>query len=175
MNFAGEHEPERKIGYGVIGPEERAQMRQLAKSALSLGWALSLLGAKQACGVVAGGKSSQEDLLGPVTQAAVGQLDESMKRIHHSAENVQSRIVEMAFSLMDPARWLNPRSWRAWSSAANYGAGANAATGSAAEAEPEPCCHSDSSDHSSSAASTFDDSASSGWGPMPGDQSMPGR
>jgi hypothetical protein len=150
-------------------------MRQLAKSALSLGWALSLLGAKQARCVMAGGKSSQEDLLGPVTQAAVGQMDESMKRIHRSAENVQSRIVEMAFSLLDPARWLNPQSWSVWNSAANYGAAASGSDpGSATGADSQTCCDPDSSVRRSSAASTFDDSAS-GWGPMPGNQSMPGR
>ena len=151
-------------------------MRQLAKSAFSLGWALSLLGAKQAYGVVAEGKRDQENLLGPVTQAAVGQLDESMKRIHRSAENMGSRVVEMAFSLMNPVRWMNLQSWNVWNSAANGGVGGSGSVpDSAAEADSQEPCHSDPSSGSSNDNSTFADDPSSGWGPMPGDQSMAGR
>lgn len=93
-------------------------MRQLTKSALSLGSALSLLGAKQAYGVIAGG-SVGEDLFAPVTQIAVGQLDESMRNLHRSAENMESRVVDMAMMFMNPSRWLNPESWNIWATSAN--------------------------------------------------------
>src|ERR1700733_11642322 len=92
-------------------------MRQLAKSALSLGWALSLLGAKQAYGIVARGDQGKRDDLGRVTQVAVDQLDDSMKRIHRSANTMESRMVDMAFSFMNPARWVNPQSWNIWGTA----------------------------------------------------------
>jgi hypothetical protein len=150
-------------------------MRQLAKSAFSLGWALSLLGAKQAYGVVAEGKRGQENLLGPVTQAAVGQLDESMKRIHRSAENMGSRVVEMAFSLLNPVRWMNLQSWNVWNSGANGGVGASGSVPDSAAEESQESCHSEPSGGNSNDTSTFDDNPSSGWGPMPGDQSMAGR
>jgi hypothetical protein len=90
-------------------------MRQLAKSTLSLGWALSLLGAKQAYGLMTGDKQSSGDAIGRVAQAAVGQLDESMKRIHRSTNTVESRMVDMAFSFMNPGRWLNTKTWNIWS------------------------------------------------------------
>ena len=94
-------------------------MRQLAKSTLSLGWALSLLGAKQAYGIMAKGNENKGDDLERVTQVAVDQLDESMKRIHRSASTMESRIVDMAFSFMNPARWANPQSWNLWNTATN--------------------------------------------------------
>jgi hypothetical protein len=94
-------------------------MRQLAKSTLSLGWALSLLGAKQAYSLMTGGKQNSGDALGRVAQAAFGQLDESMKRIHRSTSTVESRMVDMAFSFMNPGRWLNPKTWNAWNPVAS--------------------------------------------------------
>lgn len=110
-------------------------MRQLAKSALSLGWALSLLGAKQAYGVVTTGQFDQGDVLGPVTQAAVGQLDESMRRFHRSADNMESRVVDLAFSFMNPARWLNPESWKAANPMASWSQDAGASEESDAQTE----------------------------------------
>ena len=100
-------------------------MKELAKSALSLGCALSLLGAKQALSSAAGRQTATVDVLGPVTRTAVSQLDESMQRIHRAADNMESRAVDMAFSLIDPSHWPNPRNWNFWAStaraqAANY-------------------------------------------------------
>jgi hypothetical protein len=92
-------------------------MRQLTKSALSLGSALSLLGAKQAYCVIAG--ESGEDLFAPVTQMAAGQLDESMRNLHRSAESMESRVVDMAIMFMNPARWLNSESWNVWNASAS--------------------------------------------------------
>jgi hypothetical protein len=96
-------------------------MRQLAKSALSLGWALSLLGAKQAYGFVANDPVSDGDVLASITQAAVGQLDESMKRVHRCATNMESYVVDMAFSFPNPLRWVNPQHWKGCRSTANCG------------------------------------------------------
>jgi hypothetical protein len=101
-------------------------MRQLAKSALSLGWALSLLGVKQAYSFVANKPVSDEtvsdgDVLASITQAAVGQLDESMKRVHRCATNMESYVVDMAFSFPNPIRWVNPQHWKGCRSTANCG------------------------------------------------------
>jgi hypothetical protein len=96
-------------------------MRQLAKSALSLGWALSLLGVKQAYDFVANDPASDGDVLASVTQAAVDQLDESMKRVHRCATNMEGYFVDVAFSFPNPIRWVNPRSWKGCRSKANCG------------------------------------------------------
>lgn len=83
-------------------------VRELTKSALSFSWALSLLGVKQAINL---GRPGQQggDLLSPVTQAAVGQLDESLKNIYRSGENLQSRMVDMAFVSVNPSSWTSGR------------------------------------------------------------------
>ena len=115
-------------------------MRQLAKSALSLGWALSLLGAKQVYGIMAKGNQSNGDDLGRVTQVAVDQLDESMKRIHRSANTMESRMVDMAFSFMNPARWASPQNWNLWNTATNCDRSEDqtvAADSQASSAEPD--------------------------------------
>jgi hypothetical protein len=87
-------------------------MRQFAKSAISLGWALSLLGIKQAYGFVANNSEDQRDVLASVTQTAVGQLDDSMKRVHRYATNMESCVVDMAFAFPNPIRWANPQHWK---------------------------------------------------------------
>jgi hypothetical protein len=96
-------------------------MRQLAKSALSLGWAFSLLGVKQAYSFVANDPVSDGDAFASITQAAVGQLDESMKRVHRCATNMQSYLVDMACSFPNPIRWVNPQGWKGCRSTANCG------------------------------------------------------
>lgn len=84
-------------------------IRELTKSALSFSWALSLLGVKQA--VSLGQQNGNGDLFSPVTQIAVGQLDESMKGIYRSGDNMGSRMVDAAFSWMNPMNWFNPGTW----------------------------------------------------------------
>jgi hypothetical protein len=96
-------------------------MRQLVKSAMSLGWALSLLGVKQAYSYVANDPVSDGDVLASITQAAVGQLDASMKRVHRCATNMESYAVDMAFSVPNPVRWVNPQRWEGCRSTANCG------------------------------------------------------
>jgi hypothetical protein len=95
-------------------------VRELTKSALSFSWALSLLGVKQ---VVSIGRPGQQngngDLFAPVTQMAVGQLDESMKGIYRSGDNLGSRAVDLAFCWLNPLNWLNPSSWTNVSNWAN--------------------------------------------------------
>jgi hypothetical protein len=116
-------------------------MRQLVKSALSLGWALSLLGAKQAYSLVAGDPVSHEDVLSPVTQAAVDQLDESMKRVHRSAATIESRAVDIAFSFMNRLRWQNPQRWKGWTSGAKCGQAATVPNpGQAVGTESQASC-----------------------------------
>jgi hypothetical protein len=94
-------------------------MRQLAKSAMSLGWALSLLGVKQAYSYVANERVNDGDVLASVTQAAVGELDESMRRVHRCATNMESYVVDMAFSLPNPIRWVKSQRRKGCASTAN--------------------------------------------------------
>lgn len=85
-------------------------IRDFTKSAMSLSWALSLLGLKQAVNLVRPGQQQPGggDLLAPMTQVAVDQLDDSMKGIYRSGDSLQSRAVDMAFAWMNPTSWLNP-------------------------------------------------------------------
>jgi hypothetical protein len=87
-----------------------SMVRELAKSALSFSWALSLLGIKQTVNLGQLGQNGG-DLFGPVTQVAVGQLDESMKGIYRSGDHLQSRMIDMAFGSVNPANWANPANW----------------------------------------------------------------
>jgi hypothetical protein len=146
-------------------------MRQFAKSALSLGWALSLLGAKQAYGLIKGGKQSHGDDFGRVAQAAASQLDESMRRIHRSANTMESRVVDMAFSFMDPTRWMNPKQWGVWNPVSPCGRGAdadeppaNADSQASTSAPGEPIGHPDQDNPGGYDSSSFP-------GPFPGDLS----
>jgi hypothetical protein len=87
-------------------------MRELTKSILSLSWALSLLGLKQAVNLVQPAQPGQPagiNVFAPVAQAAAEQIDESMADVYRSGENMQSRAVDMAFKLIDaPMRSQNP-------------------------------------------------------------------
>jgi hypothetical protein len=95
-------------------------IRELTKSALSFSWALSLLGVKQAVNL---GRPGQQngggDLFAPVTQMAVGQLEESMKGIYRSGDNLGSRAVDLAFCWLNPLNWFNASSWTNLSNWAN--------------------------------------------------------
>ena len=51
-------------------------IRDFTKSAMSFSWALSLLGMKQAVNLVRPGQQRDGNLLAPMTQVAVDQLDE---------------------------------------------------------------------------------------------------
>ena len=73
-------------------------MRELAKSVFSFSWAISLLGIDQAVNLVRPGQQSKGDVFTPIVQVAVNELDESMKAIYRFGDNVQTRMVDMAFS-----------------------------------------------------------------------------
>src|SRR5712675_537577 len=86
-------------------------MRELSKSMLSFSWALSLLGIKQAVSLVTpGGHRGSRNILDPVTETTVGQLDESMKGIFRSGDNMQGKMVDMMFGMFDPGN-LNVMRW----------------------------------------------------------------
>lgn len=147
--------------------------RELTKSVLSFSWALSLLGIKQ---VVNLGRSGQNggDPFGPVTQVAVTQLDESMKGIFRSGDNLQSRMVDVAFASLNPANWLNPSSWANIGNLANPANAANPASWirsavNFAQGNSGGCCgatppNPDSS--SDEAVPGGNDRPTVGWGPM---------
>jgi len=148
---------------------EQMPMRQLAKSTLSLGWALSLLSAKQAYGLMTGGKQNNEDALGRVAQAAVGQMDESMKRIHRSTSTVESRMVDMAFSFMNPTRWLDPKTWSVWNPMANCGRAAET-VGRSGGVDAQASSSGSEVFEDATGSPASDDGANS-RGPQPGDPS----
>jgi len=129
-------------------------MRELTKSMLSVSWALSLLGIKQAANLVAPGTRGQAQPLGTVfdsiTETAVAQLDESMKGIFRSGDNMQSRFVDMMFG------WLNPGSWNMMRNNCSQRTSPGRPSGLAQETPP-------------SAEPSRNPGNGGGWGPMPED------
>ena len=94
-------------------------VRELTKSAFSFSWALSLLTLKQAVNLLTPGKQNGGDLFAPITQVAVGQLDESMKGFYRSGDSFQTRIVDTTFSLINPGTWFNADNWTSLGGLAN--------------------------------------------------------
>ena len=86
-------------------------IRDLAKSAVSFSWALSLLGVKQAVNMVRPGQPGGGDLFAPMARVAVDQLDDSMKGIYQSGDTLQKKAIDLAFAWGNPAHWLNPNQW----------------------------------------------------------------
>jgi len=86
-------------------------IRDFTKSAMSFSWALSLLGVKQAVNMLRPGQQRGGDVFAPMTQVAEDQLDDSMKGIYRSGNNLQARAVDMAFAWMNPGTWFNPNAW----------------------------------------------------------------
>src|SRR5215467_8220711 len=98
-------------------------IRALTKSATSFSWALSLLTLKQAANLLTPGQQGRGDLFAPMTQVAVSELDESMKGFFRSGDSMQSRMVDMTFSMMNPFNWFNPGAWQnmgSWVNPANW-------------------------------------------------------
>jgi len=85
-------------------------IRDFTKSALGFSWALSLLGLKQA-GNLLRPNPQQGDLFAPMTQVAVNQLDDSMRGIYRSGDNLQARTVDLMFAALNPTNWFNPNAW----------------------------------------------------------------
>lgn len=135
--------------------------RELTKSAISCSWALTLLGLKQAVSLARPGQQNGGNLFAPVTQVAVGQLDESMKGIYRSADNMGSRAVDMAFSWMNPLNWLDPTRWTNVGNWINPGNWAQ----SFGNCGGKPS--SGSSSQGPASAGTTGGAGPTGWGPMP--------
>ncbi|PYP90382.1 MAG: hypothetical protein DMG65_11745 [Candidatus Angelobacter sp. Gp1-AA117] len=86
-------------------------IRDLTKSTISFSWALSLLGIKQAANLFRPGQQRNGDSLGHVTQATVDQLDDSMRGIFRTGDNLQAQAVDLAFASLNPINWINPGNW----------------------------------------------------------------
>jgi hypothetical protein len=78
-------------------------MREVAKSAFSFSWALSLLGIEQAVNIFRPGQQGKGDVFGPITQVAVNQLDDSLKGMYRFGDNLQKQMFDMTLSLMNPS------------------------------------------------------------------------
>lgn len=87
-------------------------IRDLTKSTISFYWALSLLGMRQVLDLFRPGQQQRSsDALGQVTQATVAQLDDSMRGIFRSGDNLQARTVDLAFASLNPINLINPGNW----------------------------------------------------------------
>jgi len=132
-------------------------MREFAKSALSFSWALSLLGINSAANMLRPEGQKSSNGFEPVTEVAVGQLNESMRGIYQYGDRIQARLVDTAFSWMNPANWTNMASW-SFMKAGCPGQGPGRQSTSP---NPQP---------GPSQASTDPETApgnATGWGPMP--------
>ncbi|HEV2987777.1 MAG TPA: hypothetical protein VG759_05005 [Candidatus Angelobacter sp.] len=81
-------------------------MRELAKSALSLSWAMSLLGVKQAMNLLSPQDRSRQsggNAFEPVIQAAVSQMDPSLQGMFRTGDNMQRGFVNLMFGFLDPS------------------------------------------------------------------------
>ncbi|HEV3036566.1 MAG TPA: hypothetical protein VHA33_02145 [Candidatus Angelobacter sp.] len=89
-------------------------MRELTKSVISFSLAASLLGMKQAVGMLMPqGRSSGQptsNALDAVTQTAVSQLGPSLQRIFRTGDNLQRGMVNAMLGIFDPGSW-NPAAW----------------------------------------------------------------
>ena len=89
-------------------------MRELTKSAVSLSWAMSLLGMKQAMGLFSpqtpDASRSRGDSIDSVTQTVVNQLDPSLQGMFRTGDNMQRGMVNLMFGFFDPGNW-NPGRW----------------------------------------------------------------
>jgi len=127
-------------------------MKDLVKSMVSFSWALSLLGVKQAVSLVTPGSrsSGMGNVLDPVTDTAVAQLDESMQGIFRSGDNIQSKMVDMMMGMANPASW-NVARW----------------VGDCGKRWPSPGAADSGPSYPTVNAATA--GSVGGWGPMPGD------
>jgi len=86
-------------------------VRDFTKSAISLSWALSLLGLRQTFNLFRPGQQRGNDMIAPITQSAVNQFDDSLRGIYRSGDSLQSGAVDMAFLWLNPVNWFNPNAW----------------------------------------------------------------
>jgi len=76
-------------------------MRQLPQSILSFLWATWLLGLKQTIDIVTPGTKCKDNVLEPLTNTMVDEMDSSMKDIYRTGDNFQARIIDLMFSWVD--------------------------------------------------------------------------
>jgi hypothetical protein len=148
-------------------------MRDLTKSMMSYGWAMSVFGVQQMVNLMfpstdAWGKATKS--FNDVTQATADTLDSTLKATFRVGDNVQSGLVDMMFggfmsAGLDPSRWARMGSEaaqqmgdlgrQAAQAAAGFtqGAGGPMASGGTAASAGGPAGPSTPT--------------SSGWGPMP--------
>lgn len=86
-------------------------VRDVTKSAISLSWALSLFGVKQTLNLFGPGQQRINESFSSITQATADQLDGSIQRIYSVGDNLQARIVDIAFASFNPANWVNSAQW----------------------------------------------------------------
>jgi hypothetical protein len=108
-------------GVAIVGGKTM-MVRDVTKSALSLSWALSLLGIKQAIDLVQPQQQPRGDVFRPLAQVAVDQLDESMKDLYRSGDTAQARMVDLAFTVFNPQSWIQGASRPGATTPANGGA-----------------------------------------------------
>jgi hypothetical protein len=161
-------------------------IRELTKSAVSFSWVLSLLGIKQAVSLLQPAQQGGSNLIAPVIQIAVNQLDDSMKNIYRSGDSLQSRMVDLAFVWINPVNWINPKSWTDPFGGCGQSASQGAANGSGPQTgfaqtinQPNdgstrtgngPSQNTGSTQgNPPSGAPVSNDTAAVGWGPMPAD------
>jgi hypothetical protein len=143
----------------VAVSEGDENMREFAKSAMSFSWALSLLGVNSAVNMLRPDRPKNADGLGPVTEVAVNQLDETMRGVYRYGDNIQTRVIDTAFS------WLNPGNWSKMTPM-NFvrtecpGSGAEAQQQAAPDPAAQPAASAGSGDPGTA-------ETSGGWGPMP--------
>ena len=130
-------------------------MREFAKSALSFSWALSLLGINSAANMLKPEGQKSSSSFEPVTEVAVGQLNESMRGIYQYGDKIQARLVDTAFSWMNPANWTNMASFMR-SGCPGQGSGRHSTSPG-----PHP------GPSQASADPQADPGHATGWGPMP--------
>jgi hypothetical protein len=145
-------------------------MRDLTKSMMSYGWAMSVFGLQQMVNLMTPGQSGDPcgkaaKAFNDVTQATTDTLDSSLKAAYDAGNNMQSGVIDMMFggfmaAGMDPGRWMRMGN-EALQSMGTAGmqaaqAAAGAATGTTRAAPG-----------ASQAPTGSTGSSSSGWGPMP--------
>ena len=133
-------------------------MREFAKSALSFSWALSLLGISNAAKMLRPEHRNTDDVFAPVTEVAINQLDESMRGVYRYGDNIQGRLVDTAFSWMNPGNWARMGSWNFMRSGCPGQTG-----GPQQQAAPDRPAQ---ETRSASAEGTAE-GETTGWGPMP--------
>src|SRR5215469_4984290 len=143
-------------------------IRDLTKSAISFSWALSLLTLKQAVNMATPGKQQGGgDLFAPMTQVAVGQLNEGMKGFYRAGDSMQSRMVDMTFSMLNPMNWFNPNTWnimRSMGSMAGCGPTAGGPAGSSSAGPGPTSGGAPGSAPAGGGAPVSNQTAAAGWG-----------